>query len=276
MPDASSSALVVTGRERDRVAVVVARQPHDRRQRRHREQAPGARHRVVDAAGDAGVPVRCGGQHGDGQRRDQHRPVRGRSTVMPGNTSVQYDASASTPAEQERRRAAHTSGPTVIGSRGPVRAASTEDREERNSIASGDGQRWPRRPRSRRTPTVTWSCSTRKNSTAPRAPYTRKVIRFAAENTRDRNIDSGAIASGRCSSTTNAPDGRERDERRRPRPRQRSSVAPRGEQVGRRPEGHDAGERARYVEVARCRRVVAATRGIRHAASGSRARTAAG
>ncbi len=98
---------------------------------------------------------------------------------------------------------AHTIGPTVIGSRGPIRAAMIEVREESSSIVIGSTRvatpAWIGSY-----PSVTWSCSTRKNSTAPRAPYTSSVIRLAALNVRDRNIDNGAIAPGRSSKTMKA------------------------------------------------------------------------
>ena len=121
---------------------------------------------------------------------------------MPGKTSLQYDASSSTPARSSVPTA-QTIGPTVIGSRGPVLAAMTDVREDSSSITTGIGRvATPAAIASY--PAVTWSWSTRKKSTAPRAPYTSSVIRLAALNTREANIESGAIAPGRLSSTTNA------------------------------------------------------------------------
>src|SRR6476661_3496448 len=107
---------------------------------------------------------------------------------------VQYDVLSSTPLSSTTPTA-HTIGPTVIGSRGPIRAATIEVREESTSIVIGSTSvatpAWIGSY-----PSVTWSWSTRKNSTAPRAPYTSRVIRFAALNVRERNIDNGAIAPG--------------------------------------------------------------------------------
>ena len=96
-------------------------------------------------------------------------------------------------------------------------------------------------------PTVTSSCRTRKNSTDPSAPYTRKVIMFAAENTRDRNIDNGAMACGRSSSTTNA--AMAASATRTPATiTARTEGGPRGQQVRRDAQGHRPGQRAGHVE----------------------------
>ncbi len=122
---------------------------------------------------------------------------------MPGKTSTQYDDPGATPLSRNAPTA-QTSGPTVIGRRGPAREASTENLEDKNSITTGIG-RVAAPAATASYPTVTCSCSTRKNSTAPSAPYTSSVIRFAAENTRDRNSDSGTMAPARRSSTTKPP-----------------------------------------------------------------------
>ena len=64
----------------------------DRGQRGDGEQAAGPRDGVVHAARDARVVAGHGGEHGHGQRRDERREAEGED-VMPGKTSVQYDAS---------------------------------------------------------------------------------------------------------------------------------------------------------------------------------------
>ena len=102
-------------------------------------------------------------------------------------------------------------------------------------------------------PAVTCSCSTRKNSTARGRRTPGSVIRLAAVNTRERNIDSGAIAPGRCSSTTNAAERRDATSDARP----TTTAAPGGR--ARRSAGRSSTPSATtpasapsYVEAARC------------------------
>ena len=57
---------------------------------------------------------------------------------MPGSTPVQYDVPSPTPTSSSTP-AAQNSGPIVIGSRGPVRAASSANRGDSSSIATVTG-----------------------------------------------------------------------------------------------------------------------------------------
>ena len=137
-PAAASAAADQHGgaeaaREDGGVEVRVAGQAGESWNHRDGHQPGAPRDRVVDAGGDAGVPLRGAGKHGGGQRRHgqrepeaehhhsrQHRADIGR---IPACTRL----SSARPAAMHR-------GPTVIGRRGPIRSASMPARADRRSM----------------------------------------------------------------------------------------------------------------------------------------------
>ncbi len=84
------------------------------------------------------------------------------------------------------------SGPIVIGNRGPMRCASAPIRAENASMIRVIGISAAPAP-SAEYPRSVWRCTTSRNVTAPKAPYTTNVTAFAPENWRDRKIPSGTM-----------------------------------------------------------------------------------
>ncbi len=95
-----------------------------------------------------------------------------------------------------------TSGPSDIGIRGPMRLASAPPRAASSSMHTVIGS--VATPAARAPyPLTVCSCSTRKNSTAPSAAYTRAVTALAAVKVRSAKTPRGSIGwSLRRSSTT--------------------------------------------------------------------------
>ena len=100
--------------------------------------------------------------------------------------------------------AATTSGPTVIGMRGPMRSARAPARADSRSIASVIGT--VAAPAcSGVYPSGPWSTRPRRKNTTPSAPYSSSVTVFVPLNVGDENSPSGT--SGRLvrrSTSTNA------------------------------------------------------------------------
>ena len=90
------------------------------------------------------------------------------NTTTPGSTSTSHDA----PGPMRRRSsspAALISGPTVIGSRGPIRCASAPARAENTSMITVTGSSAVPAI-SGLNPATTCSCSTSRRNTTPSAP----------------------------------------------------------------------------------------------------------
>ncbi len=195
-------------------------------------------------------PVRCRGQHRDRQRGDEAGQAEGQQTGLPERRRAQVGR-----VRRPRHRAGRCRGrrPSARRSSGPGdRGAQQAPRPSTRARASPPRwARWRARLRWRRTPRSPGSCRTRKNSTDPSAPYTRNVIMFAAENTRDRNIDNGAIAS-RSLLEYDERGGRRQREEDADHDHSPTKGAPRGQQVRRDAQGHRTGQRARYVEPPQC------------------------
>ena len=109
----------------------VARQTCQRRQERHCEQRRDARDRVVDRGCHAGVPRLRRAKHGRRQRRNRQRQTQPIHNDRRQHRGHVVGARADT--RHQQHAAAVTSGPTVIGTRGPIRCASAPAGEDRNS-----------------------------------------------------------------------------------------------------------------------------------------------
>src|SRR6266508_1832951 len=124
-------------------------------------------------------------------------------TTTGGSTSAKYDAPGPI-RPSSRNPAAISSGPTVIGVRGPIRPASCPARPDRPSISSVIGSR-AAPDSSAEYPSTCWRNTTTTKVAVPRAPYTTTVTRFAPVKRRPAKIAGGSIGCGlRNSVTTNA------------------------------------------------------------------------
>ena len=184
-------------------AYSLAAQPDRDRQRRDGEQRAGPGDGVVDPAGDAGVLVGRRGEHRRRQRRDHQRqaePEDGQAGKDVGPVvRVRADAAAAA-----AMPTAITSGPTVIGIRGPIRAPSSPPLAARSSMqivigsvasAGLEGA----------VPADGLELEHQEEEQAPRAAYTSSVIALAALKVRSAKMPSGSIGCrSRRSTTTNA------------------------------------------------------------------------
>src|SRR4051795_2332740 len=145
------------------------------------------------------------------------------SPMVPGRMSVRYEASGPIRASERTPRAA-TSGPTVMGIRGPIRCPSAPPRADRNSMMIVTGS--SAAPDAiGENPATTCSATTSTKNTPDSAAYTANVTTLVAVKSRDRNTSSGSIGlADRASTRTNAtrqatPPNREPQTTGEPKPR---------------------------------------------------------
>ncbi len=100
--------------------------------------------------------------------------------------------------------AAHSSGPTVSGIRGPIRLPRRPARADSASISTVIGTS-AKPETSGENPETICSCTTSRKKTPLNAAYTHRVTRFTAVNSREENSPRGSIGSAaRCSTATKA------------------------------------------------------------------------
>ncbi len=128
-------------------------------------------------------------------------------TTVAGRTSRTYEADGPTRSISSVP-AAHSSGPTVSGMRGPIRSPSSPERAESSSISTVVGS--SAAPAAiAEYPDTTCSWSTTKKKNPARAAYTHRVTRLTAVNCRDAKMSGGIIGSDRrCSTRTKAAPSR--------------------------------------------------------------------